>query len=658
MKSSASTGRAERMKVPISRWPASILLVSIVHALAVLGACVIISLNVAGVWIGKELQGSINEDGKKRFGLQLAAKGHEIFIVTSLSHMLCAVVLKFLARGETLPFAALGAGLRVQSVSFLFSKEYTALCLASFQGRLYLVTAIALCGLLGVTVGPSSATAMIPTSTDWSAGKTDFMLNATQQELWPSDLAASTDDLQGVTISDGAWQSLQNNLFAYWGHETLGGVLAAPEIVNIPSHSSVRTMNVRFRGPFSLFQPDFTTATIQPSAVSNALSNLRLLWFGKNANRCSWANVRAESKICTYKDLVWSIRSQQPVVSAACRRSNMLNPVSFPTLARDPENEKIANLKATIENRDLGTNSTSVQCVSLNGSDFTETSVGLLLATTLFSASATSEWYACSIDAQWGVSDIQTNFLGSPYVVNGMPPSFFAQNISGSAYQGVRVKIEPSWASQLLNQKTENESAQGFSQLLLSGQPSTWPESESKIEAVLAAIVAEAMASTGSNAVIQVDGDVASATLASFPLPGNSNPTAQNSHLLTMRTTVTGYAFGLRTADGVSISAILSVIVLSIYILVTLIFLSFDLFSRTHVNAWNNLSDILTLALHSPPPSELENTSAGVDTLDSLSVPVSFMERFDGVEMVFGHRAVAHHSKLGYRPLQKEKAYA
>ncbi|CAI7647570.1 unnamed protein product [Penicillium manginii] len=178
----------DNMKSLMNQAPWSAWLATAHHLLAIASAVVIVALNTAGLWVGKELTGTSGQDTEKLLALQFAAKLHELLILSSLGQILFSETVKQLVFGEGLPFGAIAAGLQFNQISYLWSKEFRATSCATFKRKYYIIPAIIICTLLGVGIGPSSATAIKPTLGDWPAGETSFWLNATAQELWPSTL--------------------------------------------------------------------------------------------------------------------------------------------------------------------------------------------------------------------------------------------------------------------------------------------------------------------------------------------------------------------------------------------------------------------------------------------------------------------------------------
>jgi hypothetical protein len=135
-------------------------------------AVIIGALNLNGLWVGKELAGQSGQDTEKLLTLQFSAKLHELLIFASLGRILFSTTIQKLVFGGGLPFRAVMAGLRFSEISYLWSEEFIAMCITKLSRKSLILPVGIVCTLLGVTIGPSSATAIRPTLADWPGGGT------------------------------------------------------------------------------------------------------------------------------------------------------------------------------------------------------------------------------------------------------------------------------------------------------------------------------------------------------------------------------------------------------------------------------------------------------------------------------------------------------
>ena len=87
-------------------------------------------------YVGVHLSGdgaNDNSDALKLLRLQFAAKVHELLMISTLTNVIFTIVRYELAQGNGIAFAAISAGLSVPRVSFLWSKEFVALCRARYD---------------------------------------------------------------------------------------------------------------------------------------------------------------------------------------------------------------------------------------------------------------------------------------------------------------------------------------------------------------------------------------------------------------------------------------------------------------------------------------------------------------------------------------------
>jgi hypothetical protein len=124
--------------------------------------------------------------------LQFAAQLHTSLIVMSLSAMLLHVIHRGLSSGRGIPLGFLSSGFQLNSVSYMFRKEFTRLNIGYIL--IFLVMFI-----LALLSGPSSAITMIPRLQFWNVqnswvaqGHMDFhiYIQAGESSLYPDTLTA------------------------------------------------------------------------------------------------------------------------------------------------------------------------------------------------------------------------------------------------------------------------------------------------------------------------------------------------------------------------------------------------------------------------------------------------------------------------------------
>lgn len=120
---------------------------------------------------------------------QVIAKVHEIMIQASVATFMFSAVRRELAYGKGLPFGLLFSGLQVSQVSYLWSMELWGGMRAGFlrpSRKAVLLVSLTISIVLGVTSGPASAVLLIPRLQSWPAGRTHIWVNATADQIWPT----------------------------------------------------------------------------------------------------------------------------------------------------------------------------------------------------------------------------------------------------------------------------------------------------------------------------------------------------------------------------------------------------------------------------------------------------------------------------------------
>ena len=649
---------SEERKIPLRRISLPPLSLILLHSVALLAALVIIAINLGGVWVGKELTGPIGENGEKQLALQLTAKLHELLVFASLADILWSIVLKSVALGGGIPFGALTAGLRFSDLSYLWSKEFLAVCTTRFTRKRLFLPLLVVSTLLGVTLGPSSATAMTPKLDAWRVGNLNFAMNTSSSELWSTSLELSdvTDTCTSSTQTCGdprTWSILESNLFAYWGHKSLGGMYAMPETAQIPGEASTRTLNVRFKGPLNLYQPDLTVATIQSAVIADVVNTFRWIWFRANSNRCTASRSKG---ICSYQDITWSIPAHQPVVYTLCQSIQDQKSPMFPKLDPNDDKEQIAE-SVNIEHEAANPENSRLSWTNLDSSRPSPASVGVVVSLPPDLSSGISGRYACTVRAQWANANAQSTFLGATYAIDGTPSDYYAPFLPGSSYSGRLVQISPGWAAQsnvdLIINGTMTTS---FDQLMRAGGATPKEYVAGKIEAVLSVLLVERMAQVRSESKLL-------GTLESWDSLLQPRGNALNYEGRTdphdeyrFQTTVTGYSYGMYPNASLSVSTLLSIMILLTYAVIASFYLVSVLFFEQHrVETWRDVKNLIGLALNSTNPG-LENTSTGIESISTLQLPLRLAIRNGHVCMVFGVEQCA--KVLGTERITSDSAYA
>ena len=629
------------------------------------GAFAIMALNLSGFWIGKELAGPINQDGVKMLLLQITAKVHELCMQASLSSIVCSYILGMLTSGKPLPLGALTATQNFRQLSYLWSTDFMSICFSKFRCKPSVLAIVLVATLLGFTVGPSAATGLVPTLTDWPAAKMHFTMDIAARDLWPTTL-----DLTQSTPTDGEQVStrdqtsiLTRNLFDFWGRGGLNKLPSMIETVHMPGTTSMRSLNARFRGAATWYSPAVTAVTTQSVAVADALASLYWIWNAFNTPLCRWTQSRQQSSKCTFEDVKSTMTAQQPVVYVKCAPIQNLTSFRFPVVHNDavlPSPTNLSNKESTAI-PDLPDHSASyIEWIDLAPRNISTDSIGVLVRPITHPASTALErTLACTTSAHWANATVQSSWLQGPYQVTGTPDHFFDPFAPGSLYKGQQVTITPSWAASVnpqLDPKTNNITA--FDALFLAGSLHDRDADLHKVEAILAVLIAERMSWVASSASVFAEVDVAHRILRPATVRANMSEQADAKlYTFDFTTNVLGYGYGLRRSRGLSQGNLLAVVVLLTYCTVVIMHLCAKAFlDEVHVDAWDNVSELLCLALQSPPNSrELSNTGAGIERLSTLMHPVEIVCKGREVVIV----TEEEHKRAGaiYQSLTKYERY-
>ena len=311
----------EPKKIAIRKDCRMALLAGLIHFIPVGAAFALIILNWRGYYIGSELAGARDEDDAKLFGLQLAAKIHELTITASLTTVVFSFIRHQVVRKSGLPFGAIVSGLQFKEISYLWSMEFWGAVRARWRTRrnkTALILLIVTCTGLAVSAGPASATLMRPRLDSWPAGGTEFWINSSPQKIDSTNVSASNvpescmTDTGDLSCPSGGWQTLaQAYLFSYQAIRPLGYL---PDTVEVPGAKAIRALRIMQRcSDFSFSSPN-TVATIGSSSIADALVETGRLWaFAASAYRNN-LNERFWSR----KDATYVVEAQQPLVHVRC----------------------------------------------------------------------------------------------------------------------------------------------------------------------------------------------------------------------------------------------------------------------------------------------------------------------------------------------------
>ncbi|ERF74500.1 hypothetical protein EPUS_03938 [Endocarpon pusillum Z07020] len=575
----------------------------LVHLVPVGAVGVITWFNLYGYWIGKELSGTYNENAPKLLALQLTTKVHDLLMLASLSEALLTQLLKSLAIGHELPFGSLTAVPKFKGLSYLWSRDLRATCAARYPRRSLLVPLLLVCTMLGVTLRPSSATALIPRLGVWPAGEAVMTLNTSSDLLWPSSLQAIPSDPSICNhsslgcLNSMVWDSIAANLFSYWGHTTTGVAAASPQHINVPGISSLRSMNIRVKGSVGPSEPNFTVASVQHAVIGDMVNHFRFLTFPSQSARCkrTWSPAQ-----CSYKDVSWFVSAMQPAVSTACWEKQLnTSSVEFPAIRYAPTSLKMPPISFNDDFEDE--TQPQFRWVPFDSSPSLHASIGAVIR--LGTATNTQD-FACTIQAQWAESNSSTSYTGTYYIIDSMIPALDSLTLIDQEYKRQTVTIDSQWAQQSVESLAGSQTnTTAFEEFMHLGEATK--NVPVKLETVLSVLFAEKMAHIGSSTVplsisskdlfLKIRGDLSQNDMAAAARTSATNRTE-----FLLKTSMTGYSYGLYTTSGLSTSMLISIGVLLIYAVIALVHLASLYISKDpYIESWREERELLVTCLQS-----------------------------------------------------------
>ncbi|KAL8881257.1 MAG: hypothetical protein Q9198_001507 [Flavoplaca austrocitrina] len=668
----------ETRKVAIRQDRVVAALAGAIHVLPASIAISIAILNSFGYYIGEELAGSEGQDDEKLAGLQLAAKLHELTMQASLAAMLLQYIRHEVALSDGLPFGTLFAGHMFKDVSYLWSSEFWGTANGIFRNkhsRVKLITLLVVCTILGLTVGPASATILKPRMGDWPAGGTDFWINVTSGDIWPTRVteteipAECFKEISDKSCPHGDWQTLAQAYFPYWSHLEKKGYL--PDSIRIPSTRSIREMYLQIRSETQQYSRLFSVATTQDSVISDSIAETGRLWAWVVA--AAWRTKGQPWRFWSHKEATYTVSAYQPIVHTRCTNASL----STKNPSKMLEFYDLRNIETFRSKGDfpLGTTNNftfkeleAVQTVpSLRWTTVSQPSTNFtaLAAVVIIPSSEQHKQgaFACAIDARIAPAKIQSTRNRYKVVTSHLKPSSLWHPAGNDATYGAgdswpAVSIEPQWALHLNPTLVETNSSV-FEELVAAAglreiHSFEDPANGYLIESVLAAMIVNGLArrkykhgiigelnhwdfesdkpACGSwcRHMMPVRGSMGKGgSVYTIPQSARTNATR-----LTMHATATGYAYSPK-----GFTTILSIAVLLIYSCIVLTHWGYTIWMQECSTSWHSSSEIAALAMNSQATDILHNTGAGVETSKIFRRRVRIVSVGEKVELTFEEKA-------------------
>ena len=429
-----------------------------------------IIFNWKGRYVGAEFS--------QQFFLQFAAKAHEITIDASLTFIVLSYIRHMLTFGDGLPFGVFLGGLQFLQISYLWSAEFWSSITSeriAWKRRMCVFFIIAITGVLAATVGPSSATLLIPRETPWPLRSSYFLINGTSQDIWPDQVDVSNipDECAALPAFEsnslcpgGDWyrfiQELNNDTFTYWNMNS--HLAPATEFFIVDTENDIGRLMVV---TLCLSSPhDQACGSIQQSIITAAAHN---------------SNVKRDlHNSADGGDISFEVNSEynEPYTLTSCVSNTVTNdtyfqPLQFPVISETQS--ELMKERTTVSVPGMtpakfieapgNASEFRLEWVDLPQELFNETVIGAILSppqgiTPEFPINIT----ACTMGAGWGTSALTTDFATqdfSSYIYH-TPKSFPLEyseigsgelvsvpdyaNLSGFAYPQRRIALSTDWA--------------------------------------------------------------------------------------------------------------------------------------------------------------------------------------------------------------------
>jgi hypothetical protein len=671
----------EEKKVVMTKSRPMALLRCMVHLIPISAAIVLLVFNGSNYYVGGELSGASNQDSQKLGALLFAAKLHELFMLASLGAIVVTHVRKQLVFGQGVAFGTVFSGTQFKDLTFLWSPELWGSVYQEWQKKQtkwFTISLLVICSIMGFTVGPSTGNLMRPRLDQWPAGGTTFWINATNDQLSPRIMEATSLDHCAVDNGEqscpaSGWEVFNEQYFAYW--KTLGVDAAVPQALYMSGRSSLRQMSVRSRETDKadaslLWANAFTLATISPSVIADALVDIERYWILAAAN----AGI---GRYRFRRDVTFSTEATQPFVLTRCSETKYKSgdqiKLQFPsfrnvTLSKGPGSAAVGYARFSISSTLDDTNVTAqIERLLVAGKypslfwiddvenlRVTESSMTVVATVPPRNNRSQAAYYTCSIDSRFARTTLKSLRSAVTEVI-GAPEGYDGSGTFNPAFQ--RVNLTTAWAAYLnpivpsLN-RTETvfsklASTAGLWTSTRTTNPAWFPV---VVENILALLVVNGLGRANFNTT--TIGTLVGVDELSKPwttrrwvheiLPksgklgygGNafiiSPDEKAKATEFTLKADILGYAYSTKGTTQIA-----AMTVLSFYVVLVLLHIGYSVTTGWYTSNWGSPSELTALAMNSEPTTKLENTGGGIETIQVFREQVRIRVRDERLQMVF-----------------------
>lgn len=580
----------ERQKIAMERDRSIAFLRCLVHMAPLTGVLILFYLNFSRIYIGPELKGIS--------GLQFAAKIHELMMVASLGSAAFSYLRYHLTLGDGLPFGAVFSGLQMYQLAYLWSPEFWGSVSSrhiALRNKISLILVIILTVVLASTVGPASAACMIPRPGNWPAGKSFLSFNGSLIDLYPTilradDVPESCSNTTFMTLwkprrrcpSDG-WQDLLSNL------ETV-----VDSGRNFSTRTSIQETYILKRTFYTKLVEPYPRLVDRDEAITSASrTQPRILpkTLGDAAVMHGYTSSALQSMDIMDSHASVHCSPERPMSASSEGVPNIIWFNSSTTISAG-----YTNLSDIDIQRQTPPNRLSLLFVPIRQTSSTALPIGMVVVNRRDGPLNIS---TCSFDAGWLPATMRWTW--ESWTTESINPAFDSYNHnheSSSLLDLRRANMTADWL-RYVNPIIAGNDTTVFETLLgaLMAKITYWPA-----PAIFYAPLASSLISLAlSNVPPTRDVDVYGPDLVT-----------QSS---TERLWIQKYTYGL--SYGPSSPAVrLALGILMLYCLVVVVHIYFSLRSGLSSASWDSMAEMMALGMNSRPTNSLQNTCAGIRTIE------------------------------------------
>lgn len=671
--------KGEPPKIVISESWKSACWCFVVHLIPITTSSTILVVNIRGKFIGVDISDLLKSDTINLMLLQLAAKAQEILIVASLGLIVLQAVRHELLFGDGIPLGLIGSGLSFSNFEFFFKKEfYGALKYITYQGnklrKLGFIALLIVCGITSVLAGPATAVLLVPKTQQYPAGGTEFFLNGSAEQFWPSDVSVDFSEIQqycsignstsfGICPAGGFFSIFERwNAMNYTNFIDQSIASYAADLSGSRFYWPIHSPESQIPSLYTIGDPRSDDSDLQPytwlvqahAASATVLQHLASDW---------WQAVSLEWHINPLKIDDRNIKASVPSVISALRCANAQNIsasekiIQFPTI----QGRWTWSPNANFTVNSLESSAVShlrFQWVHLPD-EFGTASIGAVFETPWLSDNKSRVVVGCTAQTGWVPTDLFTDSYSFwsgwyPYGIQfgGRTPAY--TEVTGGeqllATNG-RVALSDAWLDLLtppapvLFVKTQNVQLSTIESILenvgladisepWNGSTLTedWVNSDLTnnggktrfLEAIIGNVLADGLSRYGSHRVFNTTGPSSEWPLAMYdPRPDFDNrilkgktafesPNVPSVNLTTIdsRMHISGYSYQITLAGYLSMVVLLTHMVMSSFHIAWVL-----LHNRRTSSSWRSIAELVALAQNSQPAlNALKNTGAGINS--------------------------------------------